>query len=65
VKSGRGVTFVMMNQAQRDVALVRAKEVRLIKWHFYISPISGKVGPSPKILDLLDSLDIPYYVHWA
>jgi len=63
VKAGRGTKAFTLRQVQRDVLLRNRGAYKQVVWHFYVSGISGKLGPSEAVLDALDAADIPYYVH--
>lgn len=65
VKVGRGRTSTMLTQVARDRQLIAQRDFGGAVWHFYVSGVSGKAGPSPKVLDALAEAGIPYYVHWA
>jgi RHS repeat-associated protein len=62
-KLGRtGVTRRTRQEVQRDVELRRDGKVSSLEWVFGTSPVTGKVGPTRPLADLLDANDIPWRI---
>jgi RHS repeat-associated protein len=50
-------------QLSKDAELLDMNRVDSVTWHFYESPVTGKIGPSQPLLDALDQNDIDVVIH--
>ena len=58
-------TSVLREQIAKDKALIDNEDFKDVTWHFLVGAKSGKVGPTPEIIQALKDAGIPYDVHWA
>ncbi len=54
----------MRLQVMKDVELIQTQQVQGAIWNFYRSPVTGKIGPSGPLGDLLNSNNIPFTLHY-
>lgn len=47
----------------KDAELVSKERIEGAHWHFFRSGVTGKIGGSQPLLDLLTEKGIPYTVH--
>jgi len=52
----------VLGEIAHDAALKNAGVVSRVEWHFFPSD-AGKLGPSRRVLEALETAKIPYYVH--
>ncbi|WP_339230079.1 SAR2788 family putative toxin [Aeribacillus sp. FSL K6-2833] len=62
------VGYVSLNstirkQIDKDALLIKKKELKGAKWHFFRSDTTGKVGASKPVLNYLKSKGIPYKIY--
>ncbi len=50
-------------QIRSDAHLIKNGVIEGAHWHFFASGSTNRLGASPKVLDLLDELGIPYTIH--
>jgi len=50
----QSLTKSLQNQIAKDLELKAGEDVRGVVWHFYPSPVTGKVGPSGPLRDALE-----------
>jgi hypothetical protein len=60
------LTDFVKKQILKDAELMNDAEsgVEAVKWHFYRSAITGKIGPSQPLLDFLTEHGIEYVIHY-
>jgi hypothetical protein len=58
------LTPEMRLQVMKDVELMQTQQVQGAVWNFYRSPVTGKIGPSGPLGDLLNSNNIPFTLHY-
>ena len=58
-----GLSDFVGRQVEKDLLLFRDKRINGIQWHFYRSPITGKLGPTPELRALLETYNIPIVMH--
>ncbi len=51
-------------QMMKDVELIQTQQVQGAVWNFFQSPVTGKIGPSGPLGNLLNSNNIPYTLHY-
>ena len=47
----------------KDAELVNSKEIKGATWHFFESPVTGKIGPSKPLRDELIKNNIKIEIH--
>lgn len=52
-------------QVSKDAALRWGdpRQAESVTWHFFASNWTGRIGPSPRVLELLESNNIPFILH--
>lgn len=50
-------------QVDKDVQLRKEKKVKKVKWHFFKSATTGRIGASKPLLKYLKDRKIPYEIH--
>lgn len=55
----RGISM----QIEKDAWLLKEKRVKKVVWHFFRSDITGKVGASKPLLELLEKNGIVYIIY--
>jgi hypothetical protein len=60
--NGSGRELRLQSQ-QPDQALRADGKVQSVEWHFFVSPLTGRVGPSPTLLEALTEAGIPFHIH--
>lgn len=56
-------TKFIKKQVKKDAWLKKEKEVKGVKWHFFKSAKTGKIGASKPLLQYLKDNKIPYEIH--
>ncbi|MGR6125980.1 hypothetical protein [Paenibacillus sp. SER-28] len=56
------LTSFVSKQIQKDAELIRTGDIEGAVWHFYKSGITGKVGATKPLLDMLDANGIKYII---
>lgn len=56
-------TKFIKKQVDKDVLLLKKKRVEGVKWHFFRSAKTGKVGASKPLLKYLNEKKVPYQIH--
>ncbi|MFD1460350.1 RHS repeat-associated core domain-containing protein [Paenibacillus farraposensis] len=56
------LTSFVKKQIQKDAELIRTGDIEGAVWHFYKSGITGKVGATKPLLDMLDANGIKYII---
>ncbi len=51
-------------QVMKDIELMQTQQVQGVIWNFYMSPVTGKIGPSGPLGNLLNSNNIPFTLHY-
>jgi hypothetical protein len=54
----------MRTQVMKDVELMGTGKIDGAIWNFYRSPVTGKIGPSGPLGDLLNQNNIPFGLHY-
>ena len=62
-KVGYKTLSAVEKQIRSDAYLIKNGVIEGAHWHFFASGSTNKLGASPKVLDLLDQLGIPYTIH--
>ncbi len=63
-KVGRvGMKAFIRNQILKDAELVERGEIDAAAWHFFKSPKTGKIGPTPAVRKMLESNGIKIVIH--
>jgi len=62
----RGI--VALKQLEKDAALILDGQAEAVVWHFFASDLTGKIGPSMRMLEKMEELaaanaNIRYYIH--
>ncbi|MPT31993.1 MAG: hypothetical protein E2600_10090 [Chryseobacterium sp.] len=57
------LTSTIKKQIAKDVELIADKEIKGSVWHFFKSPVTGKVGASKPLLQELEKNNIQYIIH--
>lgn len=57
------LTSTIRKQIDKDALLIKKKELKGAKWHFFRSDTTGKVGASKPVLNYLKSKGIPYKIY--
>lgn len=64
VKVGRTkMSAFLRAQITKDLKLMQAGQVKSVTWHFYRSPLTGKIGASNSVLQLLKDAGIKVVWH--
>lgn len=50
-------------QVDKDVQLRKEKKVKKVKWHYFKSATTGRIGASKPLLKYLKDRKIPYEIH--
>lgn len=50
-------------QVAKDVELLVTGQVERYEWHFFTSPVTGKIGPTEALFELLDQNGIKVMFH--
>lgn len=50
-------------QIRSDAFLIKTGQIEGARWDFFTSSVSGTIGPSQPVVDLLNELQIPYSIH--
>jgi hypothetical protein len=53
----------LRQQIEADAAAVAGGRASGIEWHFFYSEATGKMGPVPSVVELLEEYGIPFYIH--
>ena len=56
------LTYDINLQVAKDSELLQSGQVTEVIWHFYQSPVTGEIGASQPLLDLLDQKGIKYLI---
>jgi hypothetical protein len=56
------LTSFTKKQIQKDIELIQKGKIEGAVWHFYKSGITGKVGATKPLLDMLDANGIKYII---
>jgi len=51
------------NQILKDAELLERGEISAAAWHFFKSPKTGKIGPTPAVRKLLEEKGIQIIIH--
>jgi len=60
----QSLTPSMRLQVMKDVDLMGTGKVDGAIWNFYRSPVTGKIGPSAPLGNLLNQNNIPFTLHY-
>ena len=58
------LTEFVSRQVAKDVELIHSGQVDGAVWHFFRSPVTGEIGPSAPLYQLLDQNGIGIVIHW-
>ena len=53
----------LKSQIEKDAELISTNAIDGATWHFYKSPITGKIGPSKPLLKNLNDNNIKVIIH--
>ena len=59
----QGLSQFIQTEIARDAWLLETKQVKAVEWHFYVSQITGKGGPSGPLLQALLEAGIKVIFH--
>lgn len=57
------LTNTIKKQIDKDALLKKTRQVRGVKWHFFKSAKTGKIGASKPLIAYLNKKKIPYELH--
>lgn len=57
------LTADMSTQVLKDANLIQSERIQGATWHFFMSPVTGKVGPSKALFDMLTANGIGVVIH--
>ncbi|QWK81309.1 hemagglutinin repeat-containing protein [Ochrobactrum sp. BTU1] len=57
------LTSSVLRQVQKDVELMAVSDVEAVVWHFFVSPVTNRGGPSKQLQKLLESNGIKVEIH--
>jgi hypothetical protein len=60
----QSLTSDIRDQILKDVELTQKGEIDASIWHFYRSPVTGKIGPSGPLGNFLNQNNIPVVIHY-
>jgi len=58
------LTEFVSRQVAKDVELIHNGDIDGAVWHFFRSPVTGEIGPSGPLYQLLDQNGIGIVIHW-
>ena len=50
-------------QIAKDAELLQTGEAISVEWHFFTSPVTGRIGAAPSVLDMLKDAGIGVVYH--
>ena len=59
----QGLSEFIKTEIARDAWLLETGKVKIVEWHFYVSQITGKGGPSGPLLEALLEAGIKVFFH--
>ena len=59
----QSATKAMKRQIAKDVELIQADKIKASVWHFFRSPVTGRVGPSEPLRSALEDAGIEIVIH--
>jgi len=59
----QSLTPVIARQIAKDAELIGARQIEGATWHFFRSPVTGRVGPSGPLLNALEQGGIIVRIH--